>query len=123
MPMHMNEWRRSLTQITGKTEKEILKVFYQEIHKWICDGMPENKSFSEKSGLCANLTCFLQDYGLMGLARRQVEQIMWNQFVDADLDDAYPFNIGTVTAYKKEQSECRLYQNPLRLKWIKDHAA
>ncbi|QIG68760.1 hypothetical protein EVB68_023 [Rhizobium phage RHph_Y2_6] len=117
MPMHMNEWRRSLTQITGKTAEQVLEQFYKQIYVWICRGTPQHKIFDTEYGICANLLEYMPD-SMVSKTRR----LLRDQFIEAGLDDICPFNQGDYDIYKKERDAGLLYRNPLRLKWIEDHA-
>lgn len=96
-----------------------LTAFYQAIQKWIDEGCSwENKFFSPRFGLCANLLNYCDQMGIESVWHVLREELFM-QFTDARLDESFPFD----ESYEAFRLSLSKYTNPKRLAWIKQHAA
>lgn len=96
-----------------------LTAFYQAIQKWIDEGCPwENKFFSPKFGICANLLNCCEEMG-NPFNWYVLREELFTQFTDARLNEKFPFD----ESYDAFRFSFHKYTNPKRLDWIKQHAA
>lgn len=94
---------------------------------WFHDGSKaENQyGFGINRGLCSQLRKYAEHGLNMGHgAAHEVAIEMEKQFVEARLDQAFPFNSGSSDDYLKE---CEMpgghTSNEKRIQWVRDHAA
>lgn len=100
---------------------EELKQFYKEIQEWIEAECPAHPVFRPYYGLCWNLRHWADKHGKTVNVDILVFELA-EQFVAARLDKEYPFNHGLDLEYNCECSINAIFQNQLRLAWIKEHA-
>ena len=91
-----------------------LKQFYIEMQAWIDAGCPEHEAFRDYRALCSALTHWTESSSL-------VDEII-SSFAAAGLSPNYPFN-SSLRDFENENDHNKIYQNPARLAWIKEHAA
>ena len=113
-------------------QSRILAAFYQEMQKVVDGGTSPTGLygvFCAHEGLCKNLERYI-DAVSCGTARgKEIKAEMQDQFFEAGLDSKYPFNSGwdwdksePDLSYESEAKSITMYQNPKRLKWIRDHS-
>lgn len=94
----------------------VQRQFYRDIYQWITKlncGLSIH-GFKKTNGLCAN-------YDNWTIVHKKKKRSMGLEFITAGLESAvYPFNAEGKT-FSEEVYENKVYKNPLRLKWIKDH--
>jgi len=104
----------------SSTQSDKLTEFYRAYLAWIEAGAPiEHSMFSRSLGLCHSSWLFavgMDNY----VEARDLEKELNDQFEDAGLDGAYPFNEGELWKYEREASYKHL--NDKRLQWVIDHA-
>lgn len=99
-----------------------LSCFYQSIYQWIEEGCPQHPAFTTDRAICINLWRWAKICA--GLSRDRattLDEELTRQFKVAGLDPTIPFNMHSAT-YAEERDTRTLYENPRRLKWIKNHA-
>lgn len=94
-----------------------LKQFYREIQGWI-DGGETPEWFKPSFALCKNLDRFANYRGFNLLS---LDLEMMEQFQRRSLSIAFPFNYG-IWSIMGEAEAGKVYKNPARLAWIKEHA-
>lgn len=100
-------------------QSELLTAFYRAYLDF-AEGKPISY-FTKACGLCHNLFWFLQreayptDY-------YKVLAEMEQQFMDAGLNKAYPFNNGSGYDYQQEKEAGNMATNQNRLNWVRLHA-
>lgn len=92
-----------------------LTEFYQAYAKWLDEGAPNWEPFRRDCGLCLNLYKYTQEEELLN----RLDKELWQQFEDAGLNVYLPFNIKT--SYRDEKRTQTCFENPLRIKWVRDH--
>lgn len=95
----------------------LLKQFYQDINAWVEQGCPTHPAFVINCGLCRNLGNYLGQLNLNQKEKINVYMELSKQFIDAQLDNQYPFDNGDMD-YKHKPK----FTNPRRLRWIIQHA-
>lgn len=102
-------------------QSQHIQSFYNAMQDWIDTSLPEHQLFSKQMGLCSNLVAWIEyldlPEGSITLALNELR----SSFDKADLYSTYPFNDG-VSDYKSESAESRVYQNQMRLKWVRKHS-
>lgn len=110
-------------------EQVLLKQFYRELQAWIENGRPEDHPvFKQVYGVCDQLSKYLYKQVSQSklYVRVNVDEMMIllvNSFKESELNGVYPFNKGNPDRFLEEMDTGTLYQNPLRLDWIAEHAA
>lgn len=102
-----------------KQQSELLTDFYRTYLAWA-----EGKQlgfFTKKCGLCHNLAKYLNSTGCSHFYEDVISE-MRDQFVNAGLDDIYPFNNGSGRDYDSEGKNDNMANNQTRMKWVRDHA-
>lgn len=99
-----------------------LQQFYIAMNAWLDAGAPIGGpmnpcGFKHMHGLCANLFRFIRGNESMAERHWNMDRELTNSFAIAGLNNSRPFN-NSVTDWACEVDK---YQNPLRIKWIKDH--
>jgi len=98
-----------------------LKSFYQAYTAWLDDGAPEDAPFSRCNGLCSNLIRFMKQQAVSLAQCWPLANELEQQFDSRGLSDSYPF--GDVEEYENECNANECHLNPLRIAWVKEHAA
>lgn len=88
-----------------------LTEFYREYYAWVQDGAGEHPFFRRNHSLCAALFRYYR-----GLAAELEHQLI-DAFPEKHL---YPFNEDRYH-FMDELKNSSMHQNPLRIKWVKDH--
>ena len=100
-------------------QSENLTRFYKAYADWLDDGAPDDEPFSRNDGLCCNLKkVFLFGCDLPTIFRLNCE--MRNQFGNTKLNRQFPF--GGERKYLRENLRGTMHLNPLRVKWVREHA-
>lgn len=99
-----------------------LQQFYIAMNAWLVAGAPiggprNPYGFNHMHGLCANLFRFCREEELPHNKSVLLSYELDHSFTLNGLHSSRPFN-NSVTDWACEQNR---YQNPLRIKWIKDH--
>lgn len=97
-----------------------LKKFYVDIQAAI-DAEVKPKWFDPDVGLCSNFANWRQTC-MSVVTGNQLQREMQRQFLAAGFRTATPFN-SSIHEYKLEAMASKIYSNPARLQWIKDHAS
>lgn len=95
-------------------QNKTLQQFYNDYAAWLDAGAPEGQPFVRSQGLCINLWDWSEHNVNLDIE-------LSNQFKDAGLDEDYPFNVNGNDHHRETDSEL-MHLNPLRIKWVKDHA-
>lgn len=100
-----------------------LREFYRDVNRAIkADIKPE--WFCINAGLCDNLINWYKAKAGLKYRYRELNRLkvrMSNQFSNAELNRLLPFNQSSMRKYIDECRGSMIYQNPQRLKWIRDH--
>lgn len=96
-------------------QSDSLTLFYRAYLKWVEAGAPDDNRYD-----------FVTDCGLCYNARRYdstllVRYEMKSQFATAGLDDSMPFVDDS--AYSKDSDDFAHHFNPVRMRWVREHAA
>lgn len=94
-------------------QNKSLQQFYNDYAAWLDAGAPQRKPFGRHMGLCINLW----DWSEHNI---NLDIELSNQFKDGGLDEDYPF--GGETQFDIDLENRAMHTNPLRIKWVKDHA-
>lgn len=97
----------------NENAKALLVEFYKEFSLWVETG---KGNFDKECGICDNLTEWALAKGFPSYPFRY---LLKESFIDAGLDYRYPFNEGSHANYVEDHD---MYNNPLRVQWIHDHA-
>lgn len=89
------------------------RTFYRALNKWISQGCPNHPIFC-MTGICRNYKNFL----ISKNKNPKLIKHLMDSFISQDLDQTFPFNDSD---YAAELSQYKIYKNPKRLAWIKDH--
>ena len=111
-------------------QSKILADFYQEMQQAIYGGVSPTRFrdvFLAYEGLCENLNRYIDSISCGTARGKEVKAEMVDQFIKAGLDDEYPFNSDwdkseSDLSYDSEAKSSTVYENPKRLKWIRDHS-
>jgi hypothetical protein len=99
-----------------------LDRFYVELQAWIDGGMARGSVFATHKSICGAALAWQKKHApdLQGI------WTLWDaigkQFASAGLHTKHPFNDGDFKKWEFESDCGRLYTNPARLAWIKEHA-
>ena len=114
-------------------QSKMLTDFYQEMYEAVygdIDTIRFHNVFSAHEGLCENLERYIDAVSCGTTRGKKIKAEMRAQFIEAGLDDEYPFNSDWSKpesdwnlSYGSEAKSSTMYQNPKRLKWIEDHSA
>lgn len=99
-----------------------LQDFYLAYAQWLADGAPEQKPFSSWNGLCHTLFMFCVKSGSDHELANQTKAEMLSQFVDAGLNETYPFDLDSF-AYEESGRQYECHLNPKRIQWVRDQVA
>lgn len=100
-------------------QSEVLTAFYRAYLDF-AEGK-QVSYFTKSCGLCHNLFWFLTRAGKPS-DYPDVLSEMEQQFMDASLDEAYPFNDGSQDDYHEEKEGNNMTNNQNRLDWVRSHA-
>lgn len=92
-----------------------LALFYREVQNWISQGFPEHPIFSPDYAVCLNLSIW-SDHS------EDLTHELKRQFKKEGLNSVYPFNNGNNSEFLEELMAEKLWQNPKRLEWVRNHA-
>lgn len=107
-----------------------MRTFYSDVlHALEYPGDDRSKFFDARCGLCVNLALWvdhrddlIHPYDKIS-ARYYLPLKLSSEFAAAGLHAVYPFTDGLLSAYRVEIDSQAIWENPLRLKWVRDHAA
>ena len=95
-----------------------LKQFYLEMYHWINNKECKYK-FSPTVGMCCNLHRYAVASNVQPPQRTKLMDMLSGQFINAGLNEDFPFNDGFKYKYDNEVDK---YSNQQRIDWIKKHA-
>ena len=99
-----------------------LREFYRDVNRAV---KAETKpAWFKNCGLCDNLYNWYQNKAGINYRYKEWNRLkfrMLNQFENAGLSRLLPFNQSKMHSYIKECYNDTVYQNPMRLEWIKNH--
>lgn len=101
------------------TQSNELSEFYKEYLEWVDAGVPEHQYFVTFTGLCSNFGYFAQYHGARDYTAFSEEMI--KQFVDAGLNERYPFN-RDYSGYNIEVYSDSIHLNPKRIAFVRERA-
>lgn len=101
-------------------QSDILTDFYRLYVEWLDSCSWNTADFKRDHGICLCLEKYLYNRHYPKWYIQEVLKELTTQFINAGLHKHYPFNQGDVFYYEKEKQTKHL--NPMRIKWVRDHA-
>ena len=100
---------------------ETLQAFYVAYKQWLDDGAPINDlAFDREDGLCWCLNMYLmQSDSLLNSEKSVIREEMTNQFIEANLDESYPF--GPRNVFTRDEINAAMHLNKKRIAWVNNH--
>ncbi|AHI60064.1 hypothetical protein Ea92_07 [Erwinia phage Ea9-2] len=96
--------------------------FYKSYAEWLIKGAPNNMPYERHSGLCRALDTFCMRRGMDTLDRYRLGDQQKKLFVDAGLNESFPFHNGDLNQYHYETILGTCHQNVQRVNWVHAHA-
>ena len=123
--IHMITDRIAAMQFDLSTQSEELSQFYRDYFKaaqTVKDGERFHRDFRwlPVAGLCANLNTWMANNKLNPDDAMRVECDLLNQFLEASLPHACPFNHSSVDYYN-DSAFAQSHTNPARMLWVQKH--